>query len=72
MRCCNTESVKNTVLGKEFWYCRECKKEVNSGFPHESLSSAMKDIYKPIGVASHNLAIDLFLEDIINRANRSN
>lgn len=25
---CNTEGVKNQAMGKEFYYCRNCKEEI--------------------------------------------
>jgi hypothetical protein len=25
---CSTEAIKNTALGKDFFYCRQCKEEV--------------------------------------------
>jgi ribosomal protein L37AE/L43A len=59
-RKCGTEAVKSSALGKEFWYCRNCKVEVEetpswSGTFDHATTDALKQIYGTFTIDAEQL-----------------
>ena len=59
MKCCNTQAVYvDNVPGKEYYYCRSCKKEVND-FSKVDFSRAMKGVDPSDSVVSSHGMTDM-------------
>jgi hypothetical protein len=41
---CHTEAVKNSALGKDFLYCRQCKEEVTEPIPKIGYNPYVPDL----------------------------
>lgn len=48
---CNTEGVKNVVLNKEFYYCRQCKNEITTFIQSNETTNKKKgySVYFKVG-----------------------
>jgi hypothetical protein len=46
------EAIRNVVLNEEFWYCRECKQEVDERPQGMTSQAALEEIYSDLVIPS--------------------